>query len=232
MRIRALALLRVPRQAVTRLPREMVVRLLEDGALVDTNEPFGRPPSDLVADLRARAQKENAEAALDAHDDPRGILFFPHLVATKAATYDGVVVEVGAAGHWGRREEVIDVAPSVRAHHPVEALEAALGGADRAAASAASALVAAVVAGDHASAERARLELERAVVESVHAGVASTGRASAPRSFDVSAALVERARSLAGKLPGDPSRLFRQALDHAVESESAAREVSKPEEES
>jgi hypothetical protein len=42
-------------------------------------------------------------SALDAHDDPRGVLIFPVVEGLpRHPTYDGVIAEVGASGLWIR----------------------------------------------------------------------------------------------------------------------------------
>lgn len=57
--------------------------------------------------------------ALDAHDDPRGIFFFPDVAEPQAQTYEGLIREIGDAGVWG---------PRVKGDHvPVRYSEAASG---------------------------------------------------------------------------------------------------------
>jgi len=51
-------------------------------------------------DEHALALRRLLDAALDAHDDPRGILFYPDVCEPKGASYDAIVRELASAGKW------------------------------------------------------------------------------------------------------------------------------------
>jgi hypothetical protein len=101
MGIDAVALLRIsglgaPR---TRLGTEHYVEHRGDATLLHTmNRYEGAAP-----DEHALALRQLLGAALDAHDDPRGILFFPDVLEPKGADYDAIASAVGRAGVWAPR---------------------------------------------------------------------------------------------------------------------------------
>ena len=106
MGIDAVALLRVsglgaPR---TRVGTEHHVEHRGDATLLHTMNRFeGAAP-----DEHALALRELLGAALDAHDDPRGILFFPDVCEPAGDDYEAIARAVGRAGVW---------APKVGADH-------------------------------------------------------------------------------------------------------------------
>lgn len=49
---------------------------------------------------RGNASRRVLGSALDAHADPRGMLFFPSICEPRANSYDAIVREVESAGVW------------------------------------------------------------------------------------------------------------------------------------
>lgn len=85
------------------LPSGLLLRTLDDGVLVYTHQRFGGDLEELGTTLR-----HLLGAALDTHDDPRGVFIIPDVADPKAQSYDGVIEEIGEAGEW---------APLVSADH-------------------------------------------------------------------------------------------------------------------
>jgi hypothetical protein len=72
------------------------VRHSSDASLVNTMIRFhAQAPDDHALSLRRMLGP-----ALDAHDDPRGILFFPDVSYPKSTGYDAIVEETSEAGFW------------------------------------------------------------------------------------------------------------------------------------
>lgn len=98
MSIDAVAVLRIanlvpPR---TRFGTTHLVEHREDATLFHMFDGFDAfDPDEHALGLRRRLG-----AALDAHDDVRGILFFPDICAPKATSYEAIVREVASAGVW------------------------------------------------------------------------------------------------------------------------------------
>src|SRR6188474_379904 len=106
MGIDAVALLRISGLGAPRTPlgTEHYVEHRGDATLLHTMNRFeGAAP-----DEHALALRELLGAALDAHDDPRGILFFPDVCEPKGADYEAIASAVARAGVW---------APKVGADH-------------------------------------------------------------------------------------------------------------------
>ena len=92
MSVDVIALLRIPDP-----PAHRVVRKLDDGWLL----LFGRWWDD--DDEIAFQIRSALGDALDAHDDPRGILVFPDVASPSARTYEGIVRELGDDARWVQR---------------------------------------------------------------------------------------------------------------------------------
>jgi len=67
-----------------------------DASLVNTMTPF----HGVTADELALSLRRLLGEALDAHDDPRGILLFPDAAAPSSAGYEAIVKEMAGAGKW------------------------------------------------------------------------------------------------------------------------------------
>jgi hypothetical protein len=94
MSIQAIALLKL--DACEPNPESgMRVEALEDAVLVHTGLPFSSDPEELAARLRAALG-----AALEEHDDPRGIFVLPDVAKPMARSYVDVLDEVGEGGAW------------------------------------------------------------------------------------------------------------------------------------
>ena len=75
------------------------IEVLDDGALLwSTFVRFRMIQED--ADEGRALLTPYGSALIDAHQDPRGILFFPDVIETRGRTYDEVVSSVGEAGVW------------------------------------------------------------------------------------------------------------------------------------
>ncbi|MDB4991480.1 MAG: hypothetical protein JWN04_6658 [Myxococcaceae bacterium] len=104
MPIEALALLHL--DTLPAMPSVQVDRL-DDASIVHTGASFTAEPEALLEALIALV---GADALAD-HDDPRGILFIPHVAAPSARSYEAVVTEVGEGGVWaalGAEQEPAD----------------------------------------------------------------------------------------------------------------------------
>ena len=117
MSIDACALLRIKKllQPKTPLGVELPVAHWGDASVVSLLTSFrGQEP-----DEHALALRKLLGAALDRHDDPRGILFFPDVCEFRGKSYEAIVAEVEGAGVW---------APNVRLDHvPARYVNAAPG---------------------------------------------------------------------------------------------------------
>lgn len=117
MSIDAVALLLIPALPAprTEFGAEHLVEHRGDASLLHTFASFyGVPP-----DERALALRRLLGPALDAHHDPRGVLFFPDVCEPRGASYDAIVQEVSGAGEWS---------PIVAADHvPLRIASAAAG---------------------------------------------------------------------------------------------------------
>jgi hypothetical protein len=71
---------------------------LEDAVLLTLGASFDLEPDEASALLRARLG-----AALDQHDDPRGVLVIPDKARPGSKRYDEAVEEVGDLGFWARK---------------------------------------------------------------------------------------------------------------------------------
>lgn len=92
----AVALLRIRKLAAP--PSRFGKHLVQhrgDASLFHTFVRFGTPPDELALALR-----QTLGALLDAHDDPRGVLFFPDVAEPKRRSYGALVAELGEAGIW------------------------------------------------------------------------------------------------------------------------------------
>ncbi len=106
MGIDAVALLRIPNLPApkTDFGAEHFVQHRGDATLLHTFARFeGAAP-----DEHALALRRLLGTALDAHDDPRGILFFPDAGEPDGEDYETIVRQVGDGGVW---------APKVEADH-------------------------------------------------------------------------------------------------------------------
>ena len=115
MSIDALVLLRIEKLALPKLVTGMAlpVRHRGDASILSTLTRFdARAPDEFALALR-----QQLGSALDAHDDPRGILVFPDVCEFRGRKYDTIVEEVTGAGFW---------APKIEAGHvPVRYTKAA-----------------------------------------------------------------------------------------------------------
>jgi hypothetical protein len=96
--IDAVALLRIRKLAPPQdaFGGEHTVQHRGNASLVNTFNRFdGTAP-----DEHALALRRVLGSLLDAHDDSRGILFFPDVCEPRAKSYDAIVHEVGGAGVW------------------------------------------------------------------------------------------------------------------------------------
>jgi hypothetical protein len=117
MGLDAVALLRIRRlpAPVSAQGIEHLVEHRRDATLLHTLNRF----HGTAADEHALALRQLLGAQLDAHDDPRGILFFADACEPSGKTYDEIVAQVGSAGTW---------APMVQSGHvPARYREAAPG---------------------------------------------------------------------------------------------------------
>jgi len=106
MSIDALVLLRIEKLAAPKFVTgvTLAVRHRGDASIVSTLTRFdARAPDEF-----ALALCQMLGSALDAHDDPRGILVFPEVCEFRGRKYDTIVNEVTGAGFW---------APKVAAGH-------------------------------------------------------------------------------------------------------------------
>lgn len=98
MGIGAVAILKIrslrPPKRAHATPLRVIHKL--DCSLLHTKDSF----DDLPADEHGLALRTLLGKRLDAHDDPRGILFFPDVYEPLAATYDELVVEIDDGGFW------------------------------------------------------------------------------------------------------------------------------------
>jgi hypothetical protein len=102
MSIEMVAALRVPFDEV---PASARARALIDGVLAYVGR-FGASEEQLALSMRMVVGD-----ALDAHDDPRGVLIFPVVdELPRHPTYDGVIAEIGASGLWIRPPEAREAA--------------------------------------------------------------------------------------------------------------------------
>ena len=106
MGIDAVALLRIPNLVVP-LDSFGLSRFVEqraDAALLNTMIRF----EGTAADQHALYLRQTLGDALDAHDDPRGVFFFPDVCEPRGQSYDAIVRELASVGVW---------APLVTADH-------------------------------------------------------------------------------------------------------------------
>jgi hypothetical protein len=101
-------------------PETASVRVLDDGSLLFSTFTRYR---EIEADRDAgRAMLSTALA--DAHDDRRGVLFFPDVCEPRGRSYDAVVQEVEAAGVWIPARPLTDAEVEARAARMVAEVEA------------------------------------------------------------------------------------------------------------
>jgi hypothetical protein len=94
MAITASVLLHLPQLGIG--PHQgLRVESLDDCVLVHTSASFGSDPEQLAALLQ-----ERLGAALDAHQDARGLFVLPSVANPGARGYDALIAEVGAGGMW------------------------------------------------------------------------------------------------------------------------------------
>lgn len=98
----AVALLKI---SDLRLPRRSGVTVVpgEDCALVFTSDGFAH----FTADEHAVRLRDALGKRFAAHDDARGIFFFPDVCEPSAETYEGIVRQVGKAGVWGSAARLV-----------------------------------------------------------------------------------------------------------------------------
>jgi hypothetical protein len=98
MSIDAVALLRIAKLAAPTTPAggQHVIRHRGNASLLHTFDRFDPEH----ADEHALALRKLLGPALDAHDDPRGVLFFPDVAEPRAKSYEKLVKELGGAGVW------------------------------------------------------------------------------------------------------------------------------------
>jgi hypothetical protein len=119
MSIDAMALLRIKKLELPRASRGFALGVAHrgDASVVSTFVRYDATAGDELA----LALRQRLGDALDAHDDPRGILLFPDVCEFRGRSYDAIVREVEAAGCW---------APNVRADHVPVRYASAAGGHD------------------------------------------------------------------------------------------------------
>ena len=105
MSIDIVALLRGPAPSRAR----GVVRLVEGGCLFATLQRWIDDDDELAFVVRSTVGD-----ALDAHDDPRGVLVFPDVAEPAAPSYDGVVAELGRDARWVPRVSADWLPPRLR----------------------------------------------------------------------------------------------------------------------
>jgi hypothetical protein len=98
MGIDTMALLRIPQLRVpkTEYGMKYLVEHRGDCSTLFTMNRF----DSLAPDEHALALRHVLGDVLDAHDDPRGILFFPDVCEPKGQSYDDLVSELALAGVW------------------------------------------------------------------------------------------------------------------------------------
>ncbi len=118
MGIDAIALVRIPSAVLTSggVPSARLMPL-RDATLVFTTARFGDEGDELAIALRHLLGE-----ALDLHDDPRGILFFPDVAEVQSTTYDAVIAELDDSGLWTPIVPA-DAVPSRLANAPQGSLE-------------------------------------------------------------------------------------------------------------
>ena len=98
MSIDAVALLRIPQLVA---PRDLFrgARAVEhraDASLINTMIKF----EGTSTDEHALYLRKYLGDALNAHDDPRGIFFFPDVCEPKSQSYDAIIEELAEVGRW------------------------------------------------------------------------------------------------------------------------------------
>ena len=97
MEILALALLRIPPQAVTSSGTGGKIVALEDAVLLHTGASFATEPEELTRLVRDQL----GDTLVDAHGDPRGIFYVPSVVRLSSRAYEAAIAEVADGGVWG-----------------------------------------------------------------------------------------------------------------------------------
>lgn len=124
MSIDTIALLKIPHlpSPPTGFGRGYPVEHRGDATLLSTFNRFdGQTP-----DEHALALRRMLGSALDAHDDPRGILVFPDVASPRAQSYAALVAELSQAGLWVPKV-AIDHVPSRFTEAPSGSHDALIG---------------------------------------------------------------------------------------------------------
>ena len=116
MSVDALALLRIGRLSVPPIAPGVGVHVEHygDASVVSTFVPFDAAAPDEFS----LALRKQLGAALDAHDDPRGILIFPDVVEFHGKAYEAIVREVAASGFWAPKVGLDHVAARITSASP------------------------------------------------------------------------------------------------------------------